>query len=175
MPRFKDIPRFETPNYQVDVGWNYLGEQLEQWKDGYGLELEPDFQRGHVWTQEQQIDFLEFRMMGGISGGDIFWNCPNWALDPGTSPLQLVDGLQRITAVRGFIDSEIPIFGHYFNEFTDNFDWMRHRFRFHVNSLKTKTEVLRWYLALNNGGTIHTPEEIKRVTELLENCENKKG
>jgi len=171
MPKFKDIPRFDPPNYSCHVGWGYLEKQLQSWEEMIGIELEPEFQRGHVWTPEQQIAYIEFCLMGGISGSDIYWNCKGWARVDLGEKIQLVDGLQRITAVQGFLQDKIPIFGHRFSEFTDKFDWMRHRFVFHVNELETQADVLRWYLALNTGGTIHTPEEIARVTELLKRYE----
>jgi hypothetical protein len=34
-------------------------------------------------------------------------------------------------------------------------------------ALKTKQEVLQWYIELNEGGTPHTEEEINRVKELI--------
>jgi len=168
MPRFKDIPRFEPPNYSVHVGWVYLEDHLKSWEEMIGVDLEPEFQRGHIWTPKQQIAYIEFRLMGGISGGDIYWNCKGWERATFGEKIRLIDGLQRITAVRGFLRDEVPIFGYRFSEFTDKFDWMRHRFTFHINELATEADVIRWYLALNNGGTVHTPEEIARVTALLE-------
>jgi hypothetical protein len=36
-----------------------------------------------------------------------------------------------------------------------------------VNELKTRREVLQWYLDLNAGGVVHTTKEIERVRELL--------
>ena len=41
-------------------------------------------------------------------------------------------------------------------------------FLFNVNNLKTRADVLRWYLEMNTGGTPHSKEEIKRVEELYE-------
>lgn len=37
-----------------------------------------------------------------------------------------------------------------------------------VNDLKTKREVLEWYVQMNAGGTPHSPEEIERVRRLME-------
>jgi hypothetical protein len=37
-----------------------------------------------------------------------------------------------------------------------------------VNDLKTREEVLQWYLDLNSGGVVHTEEELNRVREMLE-------
>jgi len=36
-----------------------------------------------------------------------------------------------------------------------------------MNDLKTRAEVLQWYIEFNAGGTPHTEAEINRVRELL--------
>lgn len=45
--------------------------------------------------------------------------------------------------------------------------WDRVR-QWSVNELRTRAEVLRWYLQLNSGGVVHTEEELARVRALLE-------
>lgn len=37
-----------------------------------------------------------------------------------------------------------------------------------INDLKTKKEVLRWYIQMNAGGTPHSDGEIQRVKEMME-------
>ena len=39
---------------------------------------------------------------------------------------------------------------------------------FNVNNLKTKKEVLKWYLEMNTGGTVHTKDELNKVKGMLE-------
>ena len=79
-----------------------------------------------------------------------------------------VDGLQRLTALRRFIQNEIKVFGSYFCEYTDNLRTLSDTIRVHVNDLKTKEEVLRWYIEMNAGGTPHSEKEIERVQEMLD-------
>ena len=43
--------------------------------------------------------------------------------------------------------------------------------RVHINDLKTKEEVLRWYLEMNAGGTPHSNEELGRVAAMLQELE----
>lgn len=76
-----------------------------------------------------------------------------------------MDGLQRITAYMRFYNNEIPAFGHYYKEFEDRpKNWIK----LNVNNLKTRKEVLTWYLEMNTGGTPHSKEEIEKVQRLLE-------
>lgn len=170
MPRFRDIPQFtKDGNYRVDVSWEYLEEQLKHWHNpeaGEVLDMNPDFQRGHVWTEEQQIKYIEFMLRGGVSGNLIYWNNPSWHKGF-NQPTVLVDGKQRLNAVLRFMRNEIKAFGYYRKEYTDRTDIIRHRLTFVVNDLKTRKEVLQWYLDLNTGGTIHTNDEIEKVKKLL--------
>ena len=55
----KIIRPLPDPRYLVDVGLTYIESQLEYFRKEYGLDLIPEFQRGHVWSQEQQIAFIE--------------------------------------------------------------------------------------------------------------------
>lgn len=58
--RFKDIPEFMSDGfYQIDVSWEYMMQWLDEQIHEEGLQLNPDFQRGHVWTDIQQIDFFD--------------------------------------------------------------------------------------------------------------------
>lgn len=73
------------------------------------MQLNPDFQRGHVWIENQQIKYIEYILRGGKTARVIY-----------------------------------------------------------LNNLKTRKEVLQWYLEFNSYGTIHTEEEINKVKKLLE-------
>ncbi len=165
--RFRDIPKFtEWGHYAVDVSWGYLKDYVAGHEKSHGFDRDPDFQRGHVWTRLQQIAFVEFTLKGGKSGRNILTNCPGWNRGK-SGPMVLVDGKQRLTAVMAFLDDEIPAFGHLYSQYTDKLDLIDHSFRWHVNDLKTRAEVLTWYLELNAGGTPHTDEELTRVRGLL--------
>ena len=167
---FKDIKRMPRAYYSVDVDWEYMVEWIAlERHEPYGIELEPDFQRHHVWNEEQQTKYVEWILKGGFSGRDIFWNCKGWQ-DSYEGPLQLVDGLQRITAVRKFLDDKLSVFGHTKSQFSGRIPRMECRFKFHINNLETEEEVLKWYLAMNCGGTDHTEEELNKVRKML--CEN---
>ena len=170
MLRFRDIKPFtRESSYEVDVQLNYLEEHIRTYIDDYGLELNPDFQRGHVWTEAQQVAFVEFLLRGGKSGYDVYFNHDHWRMPRGKGKgdsFVCVDGLQRITACRKFVNNKIKAFGHYRREYTDSPGLIR--LRFHVNDLKTRAEVLTWYLEFNAGGTIHTEAELDRVRNLLE-------
>ena len=184
MLNYKDIPKLTGDGrYQVDVDFLNLEKMLEFWN----VDMDPDFQRGYVWTRAQQIAYVETRLRGEVASRMIQLNNPgiNSAVN---APTVMVDGKQRVTAVRQFLNNEFPIFknmymaalplpvtdimarpGYYFRDI-QNFPGMGYlncSFRFCINNLKTKAEVLKWYLELNAGGTIHTEDELNHVKMLL--------
>jgi hypothetical protein len=164
---FRDIPKFtKRPVYSVDHSLSYLLDAMENYYT-IGLVLNPDFQRGHVWTAKQQSAYIEYLLRGGESGRDIYLNHSDWILCK-TGDFVCVDGLQRLTACIGFLENEIRAFGLTCDEFEGKIGIMEPRLRFHVNDLKTRKDVLTWYLEMNTGGTIHTEKEIQRVKTLLE-------
>jgi len=162
---FAKIPKFTTrARYHVQVDLVDVAATIERYTKHYHLEMNPNFQRGHVWTEEQQIKFIEFLLRGGYSGQDIYFNCKGW-MNHFDGPMYLVDGLQRLTAALRFLNNEISVFGAYFREYDRVPSTIS--FNFHVNDLSTYAEVLQWYIELNEGGVVHTPEEIARVKKML--------
>ncbi len=173
--KFRDIPQFITSGtYEINISLSNLENTINDWRTpaGGGLLTDPDFQRGHVWTTQQQIAFVEFFFQSGVTGRVIYFNKPSWQseVEPGAyDDFVIVDGLQRLTALRMFMGGGIPAFGCYINKFEDKILMARaaHNLKFNVNSLKTRKEVLQWYLQMNAGGVVHTKEEIDKVKHLI--------
>lgn len=178
MPSFRDIPQFPRAHYEIDVPWRYIEDTLDQWnlhgKDPQlgALVLDPDYQRAHVWTREQQIAYVEYQLQGGEVGRVIIWNSPDW-MGSWKRPTELVDGKQRVEAVRAFVRGDIPAFGRLCNEYTGGMP-IGLTFKFRVCKLETREEILQLYLNINAGGTPHTKSEINRVRALLD-AERKNG
>lgn len=169
--RFADIPQFTRDgSYSADYPIDRLVTFIEDEQREDGLQLNPDFQRGHVWTEDQQIAYVEFLLRGGKTGRMIYLNCPSWrhpVQEGAYNDFVVVDGLQRITALSRFFHNEIKVFGSYFSEYTDKIRCIRDTIRVNINDLKTKKEVLQWYVDMNAGGTPHSAEEIQRVRAMI--------
>jgi hypothetical protein len=169
---FRDIPSFtRSCNHDVTMEWEYFTKWVKNEKEECSLELDPWFQRGYVWTKAQQIAYIEYILRGGVSGRDIYFNNPVFHqgyTNPGPLGYVCVDGLQRITAVQGFINNQVPIFGdNYFRDFDGYLRGVRASFNVNINDLKTEKELLTWYYEMNSGGTVHTEEDLARVKERL--------
>lgn len=164
---YKKLRKFPHAPYCVNMGFAYLLEWVDRRVKEYNLDIEPDFQRGHVWTPEQQTAYIEFLLQGGDSGRDIFFNHPGWQTSY-EGDMVLVDGLQRLTAIRKFLNDEVPVFGSHTFSQIENISLNDHRLymNIHVNCLQTRKEVLEWYVFMNSG-VAHTKEELDRVKNLI--------
>ncbi len=179
-PRLQDIPQFIgcSGAYTVNIGWRYLEEWLKEYTKYGELDLDPDFQRGHVWREEQESAYVEFILQGGQSSRTLLWNHPFHFKMAGSKDsdlpktLVIVDGKQRLRAVRRFMAGEIHAFGYKLHEYTDPQLLWRHKYDFvmTVNELQTRKDLLTWYVQLNTGGTVHSPEEIARVKAMIDQC-----
>jgi hypothetical protein len=173
MAKFRDLPQLtKSAAYKVMIPWTSLASTLANYEEdqkvhGHKFELDPDFQRAHVWDDEKRSHYVEFILRGGDSAKEIFFNCKGW-MNSFNGDMVLVDGKQRLEAVRKFMSNELKVFGQWFyKDFTDRLDICQHNFTFYVNDLSTRAQVLQWYLDINEGGIAHTPDELKKVKSLL--------
>lgn len=167
-PLFSSIkPFISSGHYAVNVGWDYLEQHLNGLFE-QGLNIDPDFQRAHVWREKQQREYVEFILRRGDSSRTVLLNCPGWHEGLTRGEFVLVDGKQRLEAVRKFLRNELLAFGYKYNEYGDKlYRAGRPDFIFQTNDLETRAEVLEWYLQLNSGGVMHTSTELNRVRDLL--------
>lgn len=167
--KFRDIPKFPRTNYHVNVDWYFLQDHMEQDHCGVVLDTNPEYQRGHVWTDAQQIAYIEYRLRGGEAGTNILTNFPGWS-DDWRGPYELMDGKQRINAVLRFMAGEIPAFGGFWEDYEDRIRTARRLyFDWYVYDLQSRDDILNLYVNLNSGGTPHSDEEIDRVRAMIKN------
>lgn len=79
-----------------------------------------------------------------------------------------LDGLQRLTALREFVNGDFGIFqDRIYWENINRYYKLRFYVSFSVFVVPTREDCLKLYLDLNSGGTPHSDEEIERVKGLL--------
>lgn len=154
-----------------------IKDTLTNWKDRYKLvELDPDFQRGHVWSEDQQTKFIEsmLRNTVGESSLTIHFNNPYYRGDqPKNTDLpngfQCIDGLQRLTAILKYLDGKVYPFGYDINFFNSQYEYSSKYLHVYmaIYSYEKKKDLLEHYLAINNGGTVHSQEELNRVKGMI--------
>ena len=148
----------------VDHSLGYIEVVIDQ------FDMDPDYQRAHVWTSRQQQDFLGHVVTGGRvplifirdydqSGG-------------ARDKYEVVDGKQRLTSYLAFIrDEQCARLLNGRELWYRDFSKIERRrlptIKCGIVTLKDRIEVLRFYLRLNGGGTDHSEPELDRVRALL--------
>lgn len=168
-PRFRDIQPFvRDGQWECNFSLARVIPWLEEMETRHqSMDMNPDFQRPHVWTESQQIAWIEYILRGGRSGRVLYFNHPGWDGDY-VGIMTLVDGKQRIEAIRRFMLDEFKVFGWYRSQYLDNLDTVHDRsVRINVNALKSRADMIRWYIGMNDGGTPHTVDEIEKAKRLL--------
>jgi hypothetical protein len=181
MISLKDVrPYIGAAGHMSDVSGTGIPRYVEQQTADIGLDMDPDFQRGHVWEDRHRTAFVEHLLRGGRHGRTIAWNSPTYgnagriADSDLPDTLVIVDGKQRMTAVLRFLGDEVPVFG---GNLLSDFDAESRRdvligtsphlrLQMHVHGLQYRHDLLDLYLQLNEGAIAHAPEEIARVRAL---------
>lgn len=166
MIRITDLadPAWTASTHGCDFDIKYLERGLETWN----VDTNPPYQRGHVWTDEQRSAFLGYWLQGGTTPTLWVWDPPE-VLGVGPRP-ELIDGKQRLTALLKWWHNEIAadVDGRMiYARDTDMRLRIHHTIHITFVRLATRSDVLRFYLRLNGGGTPHSPEELARVRALL--------
>lgn len=173
--------QFAEPRYTLDVHLCDLEFVLKGFEAGWGLNLDPNNQRSRIWSQAQQVAFTEGFLRGRLSSTErlIQFNCPHWDSElPGdlAHEMQIVDGVQRLTAIRRFLTGEIRAFGMSVNDFNGTrYDIRRQGsspLHIAVHAFVWRRDLLQFYLDINSGGTPHRDVEIARVRNHLNQDSN---
>lgn len=172
--KVSDIPQLTHVNSPVSWQIDDIQYTLDRYQKTYGLNLDPEFQRGHVWNEQTQIKFVEFVLRGGVTqpirfNSPIFGGHTKAKNSDLPNDVVIVDGKQRLTAVMKFVDNKLPVFsGNYLNDFDDPARALRGaELTYQVNKLQTKAELYTWYLEMNEGQVAHSKEELDKVRNLL--------
>lgn len=174
--------RSNPPEQACDYPWSAIVDMINGIPIGGNpvdpLILQPDYQRGSVWTLQQQMEFVGFLLEGG--------DCPKIVIQRYESkknaPLdrkedywricgEVVDGQQRLIAIyhwmNGMICGLSPETGEkLWYKDTDEIDRRGLSLKIHWIDVP-RAERIRFYIKLNTGGTMHTAAEIANARALL--------
>lgn len=66
------VSRLKRYVQSSDYGVYEIRSSLSDWENRYGtVELNPDFQRGNVWTKDQQTKFIESLLANSVSSSGL--------------------------------------------------------------------------------------------------------
>lgn len=133
------------------------------------LLLDPPFQRGSVWTTEQQEAWI-LSILDGVPLPAIFINQPRFANGEWGHLMCVIDGKQRIEAMIAFQEDRLLVKGQKFSEQSDGFrrEWRQQAMPVVFTDFATKAECADLYVRLLICGTAHTDEEIEKARAMVD-------
>jgi len=131
-------------------------------------EFVPNFQRDNdKWTKKMQVSFVENFLMGFESSIFLFYageqEFPKW---------EILDGLQRLTALSLFLDNKLKILGrYYYNDIkTEINDMVQLQIRLY--RFDTEKDAVNFYISMNENIS-HSKKDIKKAKDYLISLDEK--
>jgi hypothetical protein len=138
----------------------------------FGVDFDPPFQRGLVWTQAQKEALIKTIFDMGSIGTFAFNRLPYCE----GKLYEVIDGKQRLNALCEFYEDRWPYNGVYYSELSGNDTSVFKMTSVLEVTLKEATEEakLRLFLRINRAGTPVDVEHIRKVEERLKAITEKK-
>lgn len=120
----------------------------------------PSWQRGSVWSREQQIRFVESAWKGLPLGTYTVNRQKSVTTDPALCGI-LIDGQQRITAIEAYLRGDFPVFGARWSEVhpDDRRAFKMTKFASYEKDFGSDAEMRAYYDLMNFGGVSHAPAD----------------
>jgi hypothetical protein len=135
----------------------------------FGLEMDADYQRGNVWTLEDNCTLIH-SIFNNIDIGKFVFVKLEWNEHPLNYSYEVLDGKQRITAILEFYENKFAYNGLFFNQLSRQEQC--HLTEYHVNiaeiSHLSREQKIRFFLILNTSGKVMDKEHLKKVESMLE-------
>lgn len=134
------------PRIKLGQHYNYtVGNFINR---GFDFKL-PDFQRPLVWTLEQKTRLIESLWVGIPIGTYTVNESDNDIFDR-----LLIDGQQRINAIKGYVNNEFKVYDLFYSEVTDR-KFTNCQFPCYITQSDDIEYLKNYYNLMNFGGTAH--------------------
>jgi len=166
----EEIEQVEKLQEDEDIRFNYSQRHLESlfyllYRD-VGLDLNPDYQRGNVWSDEQKVSLIE-SIFKNIDIGK-FTIIKRKYRENFDFLYEVLDGKQRIIAVTEFFEGRFTYKG---KRYQDLHPFDQHHFKSYPVSYAeieplNNEQKYRYFLKLNTTGVPHDEEHLDKVREM---------
>lgn len=158
-----------------DVHFNYQQRDLisliNMMLRDYGIDLEPEYQRGNVWSKKQKYDLID-SVFRNVDIGKFAVIKRPWGDNPNVPATpklyEMLDGKQRLTALFEYYTGRFKYRGLHYYELChrDKGHFKHYSVSYAESAPLTKEQKYRYFLKLNTTGTPVDINHIKKVREL---------
>lgn len=130
----------------------------------FGLNLDPEYQRGYVWTQEDKEKLID-SIFGNIDIGKFCYIKKKYSDE---YLYEVLDGKQRCRAILDYYENRFPYKGKYYNDLSNNDKWYFDNYMISVAEIDyaDKQTVLKYFLLLNTAGKVMDKEHLAKVYQM---------
>jgi hypothetical protein len=178
----EEISAMERLEEEEDIRISYqqrdLISLLHYMDNEYGIDLEPEYQRGNVWKHRQKVALID-SIFKNIDIGKFTIIRRPWGKNP-NKPItpklyEMLDGKQRLTALHEYRMGRFKWKGKYFHELhpqdMNHFQYYNISYA-ETNENLTKEQKYRYFLKLNTGGTPVDEKHLDKVRKMWLDAKN---
>lgn len=135
----------------------------------FGVDFDPEYQRGYVWSPEDKELLIDSVFRNIDIGKFVFVKVPDDEWSRRQVLYEILDGKQRLSTFIEFYENRITYKGKYFNELsgTDKGVFLRHSVSFAEIDSADKKTILKHFLMLNRTGKAMDEIHLQKVEEML--------
>lgn len=134
--------------------------------NSFGVDLSPEYQRDFVWNTEDKVLLIDSIFKDLDIGKFVFIK---YGYRPNQPSYEILDGKQRLTAIKEFLEDRFSYRGHKYSELgiKDREFFMRKSVSFgDINKEYMKdADVIKYFLRLNQGGVAVDREHLEMLRE----------
>ena len=121
--------------------------------------ITPEFQRANnKWNKAMKLKFIE-NLLSGVKVELMFFRFEEYA------DAQIIDGLQRTTAILDFFHGKVKPFGYSYSDLKNNFNkFQSHNITIKIYTFNSWEEVGRFYIDMNENIT-HSKKDIQKAKD----------
>jgi len=133
----------------------------------YGIDTEIDYQRGNVWTHEQELSLINSIFENIQIGSFVF---VRREYKEGEKGYEIIDGKQRLLTLVKFAESRFPFKGRLYRNlrFSDRNHFDDYMVGYSEVRDITQAQKYKLFLKLNTCGQPQEPSHLNKVRKLLE-------
>lgn len=155
-----------------DIKLRYSNRDLESLlftAINFGINFEPDYQRGYVWEDQDREALLDSIFMGADIGRFVLRKYADEAWTEGSDSYEIVDGKQRLLTLLDYYQNRFPYKGVYYNDLSpmDRRKFMDLNVSVAEVSNLDPADTLRLFLMLNRGGRPVSDRVIRHAQDML--------
>ena len=168
----KEFAQWDSEKYRLNFMQQSMSSLLNKIYS-FGVDFEPDYQIGYVWSLEDKQELISSIFQGLDIGKFVFVVLP-WRAS--TAPCyEILDGKQRLSAIKEFKESRFKFNGLYWHELSNKDRNFFTEIPISVAEIRegsSRENIINQFIRLNSFGKVMDKSHLDTVKNMLKGSEN---